>query len=63
MIASSVSLDARVERLEMAMQAVNERLDSDEAAKSNCEEHSVERPGFQGDTSVRAECTQRVFVD
>ena len=43
------SLDTRVEKLEIAMQALTERLDSEDASKSSYEEEEVaERPGFQG---------------
>lgn len=46
---NSPPLDARVERLEMAMQALTERLDKEDAFRSNYEQQTVERPGFQGE--------------
>jgi hypothetical protein len=42
------SLDVRVEKLEIAMQALTERLDGEDASKSSYEEEVAERPGFQG---------------
>lgn len=43
------SLDARVERLEAALESLTERLDSEDASKSSYEQELVERPGFLGE--------------
>lgn len=43
------TLDARVEKLEFAMQALTERLDGEDASKSSLEQEVAERPGFQGE--------------
>ena len=42
------SLDARVEKLEIAMQTLTERLDGEDAPKSSYEQEVAERTGFQG---------------
>ena len=42
------SLDARVEKLEVAMQTLTERLDGEDSSKSSYEQEVAERPGFQG---------------
>lgn len=42
-------LDARVERLELAMQALTERLDCEDASKTDYEQDVSERMDFQGE--------------
>lgn len=42
------SLEARMESLEMKLQALTERLDGEDTSKSNYEQEVTERPGFQG---------------
>lgn len=44
-----MTLDERMEKLELWMQAINERLDGEDAAKSSYEPETAEGQGFQGE--------------